>query len=376
MQMLFDGSDESPDVAGLGIVAGRVTRLPRHGAAAADGLEHARRRRRVRVLGAGLPDPAWLYFVHSFAPEPADDAVVAAWCDYGRRFAAAIEVGPVWATQFHPEKSGESACSCCGNFVDGAAAASADGPLSRRSTCATARSCGCSSGDYDRADGLRRRPGRGRARVRRRRRALDPRRRPRRRAARRQPESRRSSKRSAPTCRARVQTGGGVRSRRRRAATRFAAGVDARRHRQRRGRAPRARRRARRVAPGAGRGRARRARPRRRDPRLDRRDRRSISSASRERFDRPGVGALVVTDISRDGMLERPRARSARGRRSPRSTVPVIASGGVADRRRPARARRVRGRRPAPRRRRSSAARSTRTRFTVEEGIAACSPSA
>ena len=42
-------------------------------------------------LGADLPDPAWLYFVHSYAPEPDDDAVVAAWCEYGRRFAAAIE---------------------------------------------------------------------------------------------------------------------------------------------------------------------------------------------------------------------------------------------------------------------------------------------
>ncbi len=58
-------------------------------------------------LGAHLPDPAWLYFVHSYAPEPEDDGVVAAWCDYGRRFAAAVEAGPVWATQFHPEKSGD-----------------------------------------------------------------------------------------------------------------------------------------------------------------------------------------------------------------------------------------------------------------------------
>jgi len=57
-------------------------------------------------LMAGLPDPAWCYFVHSYAPEPADDGVVAAWCEYGREFAAAVERGPLWATQFHPEKSG------------------------------------------------------------------------------------------------------------------------------------------------------------------------------------------------------------------------------------------------------------------------------
>ncbi len=68
-------------------------------------------------LGARLPDPAWLYFVHSYAPEPDDPAVVAAWCDYGRRFAAAIESGAVWATQFHPEKSGAAGLRMLANFV-------------------------------------------------------------------------------------------------------------------------------------------------------------------------------------------------------------------------------------------------------------------
>jgi glutamine amidotransferase len=72
-------------------------------------------------LAAGLGDEPWLYFVHSFAPDPADDAVVAAWCDYGRRFAAAIEIGPLWATQFHPEKSSRSGLRLLTNFVTAAA---------------------------------------------------------------------------------------------------------------------------------------------------------------------------------------------------------------------------------------------------------------
>jgi glutamine amidotransferase len=117
MQMLFDGSDESPDVAGLGIVSGRVTRLPKSVRLPQMGwntLDLAAGSR----LGAQLPDPAWLYFVHSYAPEPADPSVVAAWCDYGRRFAAAIESGPVWATQFHPEKSGTVGLRMLENFVD------------------------------------------------------------------------------------------------------------------------------------------------------------------------------------------------------------------------------------------------------------------
>ena len=70
---------------------------------------------------AHLPDPAWLYFVHSYAPELADVGAVAAWCEYGRRFAAAIEIGPVWATQFHPEKSGAVGLQLMQNFVDVAA---------------------------------------------------------------------------------------------------------------------------------------------------------------------------------------------------------------------------------------------------------------
>lgn len=116
MQMLFDGSDESPDVTGLGVVPGRVTllpktvRLPQMGWNTLDIVAGSR-------LGAQLPDPAWLYFVHSYAPEPDDPAVVAAWCDYGRRFAAAIERGAVWATQFHPEKSGAAGLQMLGNFV-------------------------------------------------------------------------------------------------------------------------------------------------------------------------------------------------------------------------------------------------------------------
>ena len=117
MQMLFDGSDESPEVSGLGIISGRVTRLPRTVRLPQMGwntLEVVA----GSCLGADLPEPAWLYFVHSYAPAPDDASVVAAWCDYGRRFAAAVEQGPVWATQFHPEKSGAVGMRMLSNFVD------------------------------------------------------------------------------------------------------------------------------------------------------------------------------------------------------------------------------------------------------------------
>jgi glutamine amidotransferase len=120
MQMLFDASDESPGVHGLGIVAGRITRLPGGVRLPQMGWNTLERNPRSRLV-AGLADPAWCYFVHTFAPDPDDDTDVAAWCDYGRRFAAAIERGPVWATQFHPEKSGAVGLALLGNFVAAAA---------------------------------------------------------------------------------------------------------------------------------------------------------------------------------------------------------------------------------------------------------------
>jgi glutamine amidotransferase len=124
MQMLFDGSDEDPDVPGLGVIEGRVTQLPATVRLPQIGWNTLEVQHGSRLL-ARLPDPAWLYFVHSFAPEPSDPAVVAAWCDYGRRFAAAVERGPLWATQFHPEKSGTTGLTLLANFVDACAQARA-----------------------------------------------------------------------------------------------------------------------------------------------------------------------------------------------------------------------------------------------------------
>jgi glutamine amidotransferase len=120
MQMLFDGSEESPEVAGLGIVPGKVTRLPNTVRLPQIGWNTLTVTPGSKLC-AGLPDPAWLYFVHSYAADGVDDAVVAAWCDYGRSFPAAIEAGAVWATQFHPEKSGTVGMRLMQNFVDKAA---------------------------------------------------------------------------------------------------------------------------------------------------------------------------------------------------------------------------------------------------------------
>lgn len=112
-QLLYEGSEEDPSASGLGVLAGTVRRLP-------DGVKHPQMQWNVLDIGAsdllaGVPDPAWVYFVHSYAPEPTDDTT--ATCDYGGPVVAAAERGRVWGTQFHPEKSGTVGLGILANFV-------------------------------------------------------------------------------------------------------------------------------------------------------------------------------------------------------------------------------------------------------------------
>ena len=132
MQMLYRGSDESPDVPGLGVLPGRVQLL-------GDDVKRPQMQWNVltpvgraettpSAMLAGLSDPAWVYFVHSYAADVSSDVV--ATCDYGRPVTAAVERGNLWATQFHPEKSAANGLRILANFVElaernGAAATSA-----------------------------------------------------------------------------------------------------------------------------------------------------------------------------------------------------------------------------------------------------------
>jgi glutamine amidotransferase len=114
MQLLYDESEENPGRPGLGVLPGAVRRLPR-------GVKHPQMQwNTIEVsdgssLFGGLPDPAWFYFVHSFAPDDAAHAI--ATCDYGGTVVAAVERGSVAAMQFHPEKSGANGLHVLGNFV-------------------------------------------------------------------------------------------------------------------------------------------------------------------------------------------------------------------------------------------------------------------
>ena len=113
MQMLYEGSEEEPDVPGLGILPGAVRRL-------LPGVKRPQMQWNVvdhdgSALFAGMPDPTWMYFVHSYAPEPSPEVV--ATCDYGGTVVAAVERDRLWATQFHPEKSGANGLQLLANFL-------------------------------------------------------------------------------------------------------------------------------------------------------------------------------------------------------------------------------------------------------------------
>jgi imidazole glycerol-phosphate synthase subunit HisH len=114
MQMLYESSEESPGSRGLGVLHGRVRRLP-------EGVKHPQMQwnvlepSRSSALLDGLEQPVWVYFDHSYAPEMSIDVV--ATCDYGGSITAAVERGRLWATQFHPEKSSAVGLALLGNFV-------------------------------------------------------------------------------------------------------------------------------------------------------------------------------------------------------------------------------------------------------------------
>jgi len=115
LQMLYRSSEEDPGVPGLGILEGEVRSLPA-------GVKHPQMQwNQLQVGGrpsqllAGLGEAPWLYFLHSYAPETTDDVI--ATCDYGGPVVAAVERDNVWATQFHPEKSGTTGLALLANFV-------------------------------------------------------------------------------------------------------------------------------------------------------------------------------------------------------------------------------------------------------------------
>jgi imidazole glycerol-phosphate synthase subunit HisH len=115
MQILYAHSDEDPDAEGLGLLPGRVRRLPGEVRVPHMGWNTLHAVRDDPLL-EGL-EGRRCYFVHSFYADPADDGNVIATTDYGPGFPSVVRVGSVVGTQFHPEKSAEVGRRLLENFV-------------------------------------------------------------------------------------------------------------------------------------------------------------------------------------------------------------------------------------------------------------------
>ncbi|HZL48123.1 MAG TPA: imidazole glycerol phosphate synthase subunit HisH [Solirubrobacteraceae bacterium] len=117
MQLLFERSEEHDGAEGLGLLGGTVRRLSAPGLKLPHIGWSELRWLRATPLSEGLPDPAYLYHVHSFAPVPADEDVVLATADYGEPFVAIVGRGNVFGTQSHPEKSSAHGLALLENFT-------------------------------------------------------------------------------------------------------------------------------------------------------------------------------------------------------------------------------------------------------------------
>lgn len=118
LQLLFESSEESPGVEGLGVLKGKVLRLP-----GGSGLKiphigwNDLRFPNSGRLFQGIQEGAYVYFVHSYYLKAEEESIVTATTEYGANVHASVEQGNVFACQFHPEKSSDVGMQILRNFV-------------------------------------------------------------------------------------------------------------------------------------------------------------------------------------------------------------------------------------------------------------------
>lgn len=116
LQLLFESSEESPGVRGLGVFKGKVVRIPDHGLKIPHmGWNNISVPKKSMILPDGEP---FVYFVHSYYIQPDDQNDISAYTEYGEKLGVAVERGSVFATQFHPEKSGDVGMGILRRFLD------------------------------------------------------------------------------------------------------------------------------------------------------------------------------------------------------------------------------------------------------------------
>lgn len=120
-QALFDRSEEfNSCAAGLGIFHGSVVRFQTNNGLKIPqiGWNQLELARPDCPLYRGIPEGSYVYFVHSFFPQPTDPSIVATRTNYGQTFASSVWRDNVFATQFHPEKSQKVGLQLLRNFVE------------------------------------------------------------------------------------------------------------------------------------------------------------------------------------------------------------------------------------------------------------------
>lgn len=118
LQLLFESSEESESVEGLGILKGKVVRLPEESDLKIphigwNSLKYPNPGR----LFTGIAEDSYVYFVHSYYLQAKDPSIVTATTEYGTLIHASVEQGNVFACQFHPEKSSEVGMQILKNFL-------------------------------------------------------------------------------------------------------------------------------------------------------------------------------------------------------------------------------------------------------------------
>lgn len=118
LHLLFAHSDESPDASGLGLLNGDISLIPNNSGLKVPhiGWNSIEIRENSRLF-SGIENGSYFYFVHSYYLNGADESDVAATTEYGVKIECAIECGNMFATQFHPEKSGSAGLQVLKNFI-------------------------------------------------------------------------------------------------------------------------------------------------------------------------------------------------------------------------------------------------------------------
>ncbi len=118
LQLLFEASEEAPEVSGLGILKGRITKIPENTALKVPqiGWNSLKFPNRGKLF-EGIAEDSYVYFVHSYYLQAEDPKIVTATTEYVTQIHASVEKGNVYACQFHPEKSSDVGLKILKNFV-------------------------------------------------------------------------------------------------------------------------------------------------------------------------------------------------------------------------------------------------------------------